>query len=270
MQRDYVPLFRTICTSERVASLPNDSARLFYLLLLTQCDSWGRVEDSPATLNALCWPMLEREVFEVEIHLAALDQSGLLRRLSDGEDRWIQVTGWEHRAGRIGHPDRRGPSRWPEEGRSGVVRSTPESAGPIPSEQSRAEQSRSSPSGSGHRSRGGPPRKKPTGPHAELIQFFEQRWRETRGVAYAIQTKDCVAAAAALKLAKGDLALAKARVEAMLSSADAWVAQHASLPLLISQWNAFAVKVVPRPKGALQNLLDGLGGAGGQNGLVTT
>lgn len=106
------------------------------------------------------------------------------------------------------------------------------------------------------------PRAARTGPHAELIQHFEARWLDTRGVPYAVQPKDGAAAAKALKLAGGDLGLAKDRVETMLTSSDSWVAQHASLPLLVSQWNQFAVTVVPRSKSALQNTLDGLAAMG--------
>lgn len=106
------------------------------------------------------------------------------------------------------------------------------------------------------------PRAARTGPHAELIQHFEARWLDTRGVAYAFQPKDGAAASKALKLAGGDLGLAKDRIEVMLTSSDSWVAQHASLPLLVSQWNQFAVTVVPRSKSALQNTLDGLAAMG--------
>lgn len=106
------------------------------------------------------------------------------------------------------------------------------------------------------------PRAPRTGPHAELIQFWEQRWLETRMTPYAVETKDGVAAAAILKLAKGDLGEAKRRAESMLTNGDPWIAQKASLPLLRSQWNQCAIRIVPKPKTALQNTLDGLAAMG--------
>src|SRR6185295_10054985 len=57
MQRDYVPLFRSICTSDKLADLPDHECRLFYVLLLSQCDSWGRIADSPRALCASVWAM---------------------------------------------------------------------------------------------------------------------------------------------------------------------------------------------------------------------
>lgn len=103
-----------------------------------------------------------------------------------------------------------------------------------------------------------PPRAARTGPHAELIQFWEESWIESRQTPYAVEPKDGVAAAAILKLAAGDLAEAKRRALALLGNQDAWMVQNASLPLLRSRWNQLAVTVLPRSKSALQNTLDGL------------
>jgi uncharacterized protein YdaU (DUF1376 family) len=97
------------------------------------------------------------------------------------------------------------------------------------------------------------PRAPRTGPHAELIQFWERLWLETRGTPYAVETKDGVAASAVLKLASGSLQEAQRRAERLLRSSDAWMTQNASLGLLRSRWNQLAFDVVGsknEPKGA--------------------
>lgn len=102
------------------------------------------------------------------------------------------------------------------------------------------------------------PRAPRTGAHAELIQHWEAEWLSTRQTAYAVTPRDGAAAASVLKLAGGDLGEAKRRASAMLTSDDAWVAQNASLSLLASKWNQMAVRIIPKPKTALQSTLAGL------------
>lgn len=101
-----------------------------------------------------------------------------------------------------------------------------------------------------------PPARQPakrSGDHAELISFWQSSWLQTRGSAYAFEAKDGVAAAAVLKLAKGDLAEAKKRADKLLHSSDEWLTQNASMGLLRSRWNQLAFDVVGHknePKGA--------------------
>lgn len=102
------------------------------------------------------------------------------------------------------------------------------------------------------------PRAPRSGVHADAIRAFEEVWSGTRGTAYAMQAKDGVAMAKVVKLAKGDLREIKTRIVNLLYSTDAWMAQNASMCLLLSRWNQLAITVVPKPKGALQNLLDGM------------
>lgn len=152
MQRDYVPLFRSICTSDKLADLPDHDSRLFYVLLLSQCDSWGRIADSPRALCAAVWGMFGGTVKATSKVLDELCKVGLIERHSADGLSWIQVTKWESYAGSIGHPDRRGKSKFPGPSPDSVrssqdsFRSTPTQPDmpldQVPSEQNRSEQSR--------------------------------------------------------------------------------------------------------------------------------
>lgn len=146
MKREYAPLFSVIRRSRKLADLPSHRERLFYLMLLPQCDSWGRIGADPRQLNAEVWPMLEETTKTTAACLAACVKAGLLEireRMPWGS--WIQVPDWEDKAGRVGHSERRGRSEWPDagDGPNGVspdsIRTTPDQ---VPSEQSRGEQSR--------------------------------------------------------------------------------------------------------------------------------
>lgn len=109
----YVGVYQSICTSERMASLANDTSRLFFLQLLTHCDSFGRTEGSPATLTALVWPLLGRTPAQTEKVLVDLARAGLVRRYEAGGKRYLQVEQWERFGAKVGRPDRRGDGLWP-------------------------------------------------------------------------------------------------------------------------------------------------------------
>lgn len=114
MKRDYVPLFQQICTSGRMADLSGHAPRLFYVLLLTQCDSWGRVTADPRALTALVWGTFGETVKGTERALTELERNGLIA-IYESEDRsWIQIPDWEEKAGSVGRVDRRGNSRYPD------------------------------------------------------------------------------------------------------------------------------------------------------------
>ena len=145
MQRDYVPLFRSICTSDKLADLPGHECRLFYVLLLSQCDSWGRIADSPRALCASVWAMFGGTVKETTRVLTELAKTGLIERRAINGQAWIQVTNWEPNAGSIGRPERRGVSKFPGPSPDSVPTKSADSecyADEVRSEQSRAEQSR--------------------------------------------------------------------------------------------------------------------------------
>lgn len=87
------------------------------------------------------------------------------------------------------------------------------------------------------------PRRTPDGAHAAFIAWFCEAWQERRlGVVYAVQgAKDGAAVSWILKQ-QGGAEEARRRAVRMLESEDAWTAQHASLSLLRSRWNDFALE----------------------------
>lgn len=113
-RRPYVPLFREIATSERLADLRSDRDRLFYLMLLPQCDAWGRVTASPRALNALVWPILELGSGAASKALAELARVGLVEfHEADGVS-WVQIPDWDEKAGSVGKKQDRGASKYPD------------------------------------------------------------------------------------------------------------------------------------------------------------
>lgn len=152
MSTHYTPLFSSIRHSTKLAALPDDACRLFYLLLLAQADAWGRLDARPSVLFAEVWPLMGKGIEETRRcrdELAAVDlialmchdsgaspgQAGPTRAnagqagrtqadtADDGRDRtnpdephWIQIPDWEDKAGTVGKRDHRKASRWPQEG----------------------------------------------------------------------------------------------------------------------------------------------------------
>lgn len=110
----YIALFASIATSEKMARLPDGNARLFFLALLPQCDSWGRIESSPTVLHAKVWPLWKQTPKSTLAARDACAKVGLVELHSADGREWVQVPGWDFRAGRLGRRDRRGSSDWPE------------------------------------------------------------------------------------------------------------------------------------------------------------
>jgi hypothetical protein len=284
----WAPLFEGINTSTRFADLPDHSARLFYVMLQTKLDDWGRVTADARKLNALVWPMLGMTEAQTLAAIQACRKAGLLEVFDSDQGPFLVNVEHEQKAGAVGKRDHRRASKfpepseltpvaedWPAPARTGPSRPVLARSGP----RVRAPAQAGAPSGAvlssagavlcsdsdqgggpggGGRSTEPPPAAKPqaraaaTGPHAELIQFWERLWLETRGVAYAVERKDGVAAAAILKKPGATLEEAQRRAERLLTSADPWLAQNASLTLLSSRWNqlAFTVARGQEPKGA--------------------
>lgn len=119
--RRYVQLFGTVSTSKKLASLPDDSCRLFYDWLLTKLDAWGRARGDPEVLNHLVWPMLNRADEEVSRILRELDRAGLvvIYRVR-GED-CLAIPDWEDKAGSVTRVNRRGASSFPPPPRSAAT-----------------------------------------------------------------------------------------------------------------------------------------------------
>ena len=163
--RAYVALFSSISTSEKMAALPNDAARLFFLALLPQCDSYGRIEASPPVLAAKVWPMWGHDPATTQAARDACAAVGLIDVHAKGGRSWIQVPRWDEMAGRIGRLDKRGASGWPdpaEESRivPGVVGSGPDRSGKVRRGREKSPQSRVEEKGV-EEGRGDPPPSEP-------------------------------------------------------------------------------------------------------------
>lgn len=144
MRRDYVPLFARICTSGRMADLQSHDSRLFYVLLLTQCDAWGRITADPRALTAMVWSMFGETASGTRKALLDLERVGLIETHSDGAERWIQIPDWEEKAGTIGKKERRGRSSYPEGTPDSVLTNSGLTPDQVPhrGEESRAEESK--------------------------------------------------------------------------------------------------------------------------------
>lgn len=206
MKREYVALFGSISLSERFADVGDESAQLFYVLLLAQCDSWGRITAKARTLGAMVWPLLGKSIEETQAAVDRLCAARMLERHAlDGRE-WLQVPieDWESKAGRLTPPAKRGNSEWPSPTEysmqparretapqstppvaserqstpehSGVLRSTPDDSGSVRStllreEERREEKSRGKPSPTPPRGRGD---SVPTSAGQDLAEAFER------------------------------------------------------------------------------------------------
>lgn len=90
-----------------------------------------------------------------------------------------------------------------------------------------------------------PPRSAPTGPHADVIAWWVEAWRESRGTEWVIGAKDGAAAKRLLTITRGDVGAIKARGDRMLCSTNRWHAESASLAHLAAQWNQLGVEATP-------------------------
>lgn len=86
-------------------------------------------------------------------------------------------------------------------------------------------------------------RRPPSGPQQEVIAYWLEKWSATRPTKYAVLAKCGKAVKECLKLADGELFEVTRRIDALLESKDPWMAQNASLSLLLSQWNPLGVSV---------------------------
>lgn len=111
----FTPLFDSICTSARMADLPDDTCRVFYVWLLAKCDAWGRHDARPRKLNVSVWPLLGKSDAETARALEVLRSAGLVEVYwPEGQDPFLQVPDWEEKAGTIGRKSHRRPSQHPD------------------------------------------------------------------------------------------------------------------------------------------------------------
>lgn len=100
MARTWTALYASITTSKKLKACASDASRVFYLLLLTQVDPWGRTEDDAETLCARVWPLLGKTEKDTEKALADLHNVGLITRHDVEGLRFIQVEEWATHAGK--------------------------------------------------------------------------------------------------------------------------------------------------------------------------
>ncbi len=117
-------IYHTISTSERLAGLGVKGA-LIYTWLLAHADDQGRYAGSAKKVKAEVVPLVEEiSVEDVESALAAMEDTELIIRYTDGKNQLVQITDWwEFQSGlRI-----RYESRYPApEGWNDRIKSPPE------------------------------------------------------------------------------------------------------------------------------------------------
>jgi hypothetical protein len=265
-RREWVPVFARINTSAKLVALPNDTYRLFYMMLLPQCDGWGRAPADPGVLDAIVWPRFKWAVDVAGDALAACEAVGLVEvHQTDSGERFVQVTGWEHKAGKLYNHLRRGASEWPDpspESRvsrdslatscAALASSCAERARPpllssplavvSPPAVSALEASQARPPANGRKDK-----KQPAGDHADAIAHWHAEFLRTRGSEYAFAGKRDGAHVSALLKAAGLVAF-KARATALLDSQDPFYRDKGcDLGTLRAAWNKLAAPKAPQP-----------------------
>lgn len=90
-----------------------------------------------------------------------------------------------------------------------------------------------------------PSEKKPRTRGSAATKLWSALWLENRGVEWGWQSKDGVCMSRVVALAGGNLDEVERRIRAMFAAKDLWTQQNASPGLLLSQWNKWAVQIVP-------------------------
>jgi hypothetical protein len=239
----YVPLFQSICLSKKMARLPDDTCRLFYTLLLTHLDSHGRIEADAETLDVKVWPKLRKGEAETERVLQALALVGLVKLYDARSKRYLEDAAWEEHAGSVGKPERRGASVFPappSQDYSCESRTTPADSGTSPP-RARVGSARI---GSEEGAQGDS-----TSNVDNSIEHWRAEWARTRpGTKATVRDKD--RAAVAWMLEQESPEVVRARMTAMLEDPEPFVLKNASLRLLESKWDAYAVAATKNGKHA--------------------
>jgi hypothetical protein len=265
-RREWVPVFARINTSAKLVALPNDTYRLFFMMLLPQCDGWGRASADPGVLDALVWPRFKWAVDVAGDALAACERVGLVEiHQTEHGERFVQVAGWERKAGRLYNHIKRGQSEWPEPSHKSLL--TPESVATSP------DLGACSPElGAGSRDKGPRPPllsspltvvrstahilppaaavsangagKEQPGDHTQAIAHWTAEFQRTRGSSYAFRDGRDGAAIKAL-LFGSSLAEFRLRSTALLESQDPYYRDKGcDLGTLRAAWNKLAT---PKP-----------------------
>ena len=106
-------LLKTISTSQKLANLPSDSARLLWTWLLPHLDREGRFQAEPPIVKGHAVPRLKHHTEKtVFAHLQQLADVGLILLYEVNGDRYLQYNQFdENQAGF--HKDREAPSNCP-------------------------------------------------------------------------------------------------------------------------------------------------------------
>lgn len=275
----YVPLYQSVCTSEKLADLASDAHRLFYVLLLTHADSWGRCKGSARVLTAMVWPLLGKKPADTEKALADLDRVGLIQRYEVGGDQFLAIPDWEDKAGKVGKVERRAASIHPvppPDNRTCASRRTSPATSPEPqdyscdnsdaaglvlsraraitepsysrAEPSQAEPSREFPADAGTAREpvtsgaSARPRAEPSGSHAEVIRWFSDRFLAVTGKPYAVEGGKDGKAVKALLAHAGAAGVPEIRERGERFFANPWQRNQGGLSLskFAGRWNDYA------------------------------
>jgi hypothetical protein len=260
----FTPLFRGVCTSEKLAALPDDSCRLLYALLLANADSWGRQDGRPAIVNAAAWPLLWRSVEETVRCLDALESVGLIQRHEREDGRpYLVIPDWEEKAGLVGRRSHRRASEYPDppvaarECPAPPSRARTPEPNPEPNPERRVAASQAPPRPPALNGKASKPRKPRTDDQGLALAHFEARYLERYETPYAFaDRKD----GALLKrmvetLAKGSLDECRSRIDRAFD--DPWRCEHGiDLGTIVSQWAKLVpLKRPPRKKTAAEQAL---------------
>lgn len=239
MARTWTALYGSICTSKKLKACANDASRVFYLLLLTQVDPWGRIEDDAETLCARVWPLLGKSEKDTEKALADLHNVGLVTRHDLEDLRFLQVEGWANHAGKH-QGGSKGSPKFPETPR--ISPKLPGLSGEVRGLSSILSES-PSPSSSESSSEGKSP-EKGTAASRLVSDFWCDRFLKLRGSKYVWQGgKDGALLARLLKATTGDVAEIQTRIERFLTN-PFW-ADKADWAKFYSQYNAMAGSAKP-------------------------
>lgn len=252
MSRPYAPLFRAITTSERLANLPNDSARLFYSWLLTVVDDWGRVTANPRKLNALVWPMLAKSPKDTEKALEALRLAGLITVFPSEDGPFVQIPDHEDKSGSVGKRDHRRASHWPETAslaplgpdwpevaQAGPDRPSRTGAHAPPPACGASSEIGASPGAGDVSGSEGKSAEKGTAANRLVSDFWCDRFLKIRGAKYLWQgQKDGALLSRLMKATGGDVAEIQSRIERFLT--DPFWSSKADWGKFCSQYNAMA------------------------------
>lgn len=96
-RRTWTAVRSALCTSARMASLPDDSCRIFFAQLILVCDSYGCIDARPHKLLATVWPLYGKTIEETARCARELERAGLVVRRRDARDEWLEVPDWEEK-----------------------------------------------------------------------------------------------------------------------------------------------------------------------------